>query len=114
MKIANLIAETKTAVITVGGGVLNIEYAPARITPATLHQIDGLAEKTPLIQLDGAIALMVNLLIAWDLQQDDESPVSITPAALQELPTFLLVAVLKGMIADAHVGNANGATPNAD
>lgn len=77
---------------------LRVSYRPASVTPRLQKAV---AEARDRQDIDaGLLDPLCRLIASWDLTDDDEQPLPITPDAIADVPASILFAVLDAIGAD--------------
>lgn len=127
MRLSELFVETKAVAVDVGGGqFFNITYKPQMITPqalgkfGALQNVDADSANMGIEQLalisdvsDALITMICQCVVAWDLTNDDDTPIPITKEALQGVPLSILALTLSAMKLDAKPNPTKGSNSRA-
>lgn len=85
---------------------LKVTYRPSRMTPRLMEQVQQ-AEKDG--SISGALlAPLAELLVSWDLTDDEEEPIPTTVEALSGVPFVILRHVLEAVAAAMADAARNG------
>jgi hypothetical protein len=79
-----------------GDEVVNMLYAPGRVTPADLEAFAELDMSDIPGQARGALVgadSLATILVEWDITGDDDELLPITPANCRELPSLFIQAI---------------------
>lgn len=89
---------------------LKVEYRPASYTPAQLSKMRAESEAAAENDEDAALSRMVDtmlqLLVSWDLTEDDGTEIPLTREALQHVPLNLFNEVISAVGEDQQAGKA--------
>lgn len=126
-RLSNMVGDTGKVEIPVPGDEpLIVEYRRGVMTPR--RQIKMLTMQRQLQSQDGKIAagadalnglceMMADLVVSWNLTDDDRQPIPITTEAMLDVDLSILTAIVeeigRGMSPDPLSGNgsSNGSTP---
>lgn len=98
MRLSELTAATRTIAVSYLTYTLNVTYRPGVMTPDEDDRIQAARETNT--ATDALIDLMSRLLAAWDVVDDDDKPLPVTPALLRSMPSGLLLAIMAAVQAD--------------
>lgn len=118
IRIANLGTDTRTVELSIDNEVLRVVYRPSGVTPVTEDRLRAMAAD----QRGGAslVVLLADVLVSWDLLDNDGTPYPITAESLSCLPTLFLArltdAIKQDVIpkAPSAAGSGAGSQPRAD
>jgi hypothetical protein len=107
---------TKRLTVEIGDVAIELSYRPAVVTPR--WQKAAAAAKDGDIDT-GLLVPMCQLVAGWDLENDDGTPVPLTPEGLQDIPAQALLAILQAVTGDMAPNpkragdSSNGSQPMA-
>lgn len=83
------------------GSVLNVVYTPAAYTVAELEELQKAERDTSRI-----IKSVQDVVLEWDLTDDDGQPVPLTTEALRHVPTSIFMQIIRAVNEDQSVGES--------
>jgi hypothetical protein len=117
-KLSAVVVNEATVSVDIGGDAVTVTYRPRRLTPE-FQEVIAKAEGHDGIRtaLYGPVS---ELLVSWDLFQDDGSLIDCNDTEqLRQLPSQLLLAIMRGILGDARPNltrrsdSSNGSVPTA-
>lgn len=86
--IGALLADRRTISLVIGEDTLNITYRPSGMTPESEERLDTFVREKKV----GAslVALLLDVLVEWDLLGEDGKPLAVDAATLKKLPLSFL------------------------
>lgn len=114
MKLSEVAQEVTEVEVVVGSSSFQASIRPGAVTPALIAQLGEAEKGNDAAAVADAIAdAICEIVAAWDLQEDDDSMVELTPARVKRLPMGLLMAVIDTGKEAFGVGEARPATSAA-
>jgi hypothetical protein len=107
MKLSQLVEDRRTVTIPVGTGTITLGYNPGGVTPRMFAMADEAQDGT--VNIANMVAMMVPMLIDWDVTDDDDRPLPLTAAGLMDVPIQILVKVMEVIGEDIAVPKASSA-----
>lgn len=107
VKLSALKGGTDTLVVPVGDDNVTIIYKPYAVTTEFSARMEDLARSDE-AGIEEYLELLLEVLVSWDLLDDDEQPFPITASTLRETPARFLTDVLVEMREAQGVGEAKG------
>lgn len=95
-KFSSLVQKTVPLAIQFGGETLNVVFNPTVYTPAFEDLVNTTGKQ---VGHDQMTEMASELLVSWDLTNDEGTAIPTTTEALRQLPIHLLAAVLKPIVA---------------
>lgn len=105
-RISDVIKNEATVLIPAGDEHLSVTYRPSVITPSMQEGVMA-AERTGSIQ-QALYGPLEQLIVTWDLTDDDGVPYGTTEEALKVVPTVALVHVLMAIFRDLGPNGMRG------
>lgn len=99
MKLSKVLGATRTASIDLGGESLDVTYRPGAVTPASLARAtsalgESLDERSSqLAAVDLMVQFLGDVLVSWNLTDDDGVELPTSRETLQQLPIEALARV---------------------
>ncbi len=98
VRIGNLVRDRRTVTIPIDDETITITYRPGGFTPDTEDRLREYADD----QRGGAalVAMLADVLVEWDVLDDDGKPLRPTAENLRRLPTMFLGQVAQVIAED--------------
>ncbi len=111
IRISHLSKDRRSIVIPVGDEALNIVYRPGGLTPETEDRLHELTEE----QRGGAalVAFLRDLIVSWDLLDDQGKPLPVDETTLRLLPTGFLSMMVQTIVDDMRPNLMSAGTSGA-
>lgn len=102
IRLSDLKAATKTITIPVPGtdDTLTITYRLGEMTPERVDRLDELMEQPHTTSELWAMTLAI--IVSWDLLDDEDQPIPVTPEAIASVPSPVLSWINRRIAEDAH------------
>lgn len=98
IKISDLMQDERTCEMVFDGETAKITYRPSGYTPTTEDALQkGLETQRPSV---GVASLLSELLLEWEVMDDDGQALPINLETLQRLPAGFLYSVMNAIIED--------------
>lgn len=117
-KLTDLVPSRAWITVPYGTTAIAVAYRPGVVTPRFQKAAQAAqAERNLDVSLLGPLC---QLIASWDITDDDDAPVEITPPGLEGVPLAVLLAILSAVTEDmapnpSRAGaSANGSRPTAD
>lgn len=94
-KFSSLVQSSSTIAIKFGGELLNVVFDPTVYTPAFEDLVNTTGK---LVGHDAMTEMASQLLVEWDLTDDEGALIPTTVESLRQLPIHLLAAILKPIV----------------
>jgi len=106
VRIGKLSANTATVAVEIDGETLNVVYRPSGLTPETEDRLQEMVKE----QRGGAslIVLLREILVSWDLLDDNDQPLPVDERTLRGLPITLLSRVAEAISDDMRPNPQSG------
>ena len=93
IKMAALSGRTETTTFTFQDEPVTISYRPNYMTPERQSVMATATEAQA--ATDGFVDLVVGMIVSWDVLDEQDQPIAVTPEFVQQLPySFLAAAVM--------------------
>lgn len=102
LNLANIKNDKRTLTITTMWGDCEVTYKPSALTPTVEDEMRAADDTRALIDT------LCDMLLAWDVLDDEGEPLPITPAVLSAIPNALLGAIMQGCREDMIPKARNG------
>ena len=99
MKLSQVLGSTRTVSITLGDEALEVTYRPGAVTPASLARataaLDGATDErsSQLAAIDLMVQFLGDVLVSWNLTDEDGTELPTNRETLQLLPIEALARV---------------------
>ena len=99
MKLSKVLGATRTVSIDLGGESLEVTFRPGAVTPASLARATAALDNaddertSQLAAIDLMVQFLGDVLVAWNLTDDDGAELPTTRETLQLLPIEALARV---------------------
>lgn len=117
LRVSHLVANQADIHLDFGDdGDLTITYRPALVNERTLAMlsIGDISDAEQLADMMHRFnGELCRLIVRWDLTDDSDVVIPLTPDALSELPLVLRITILTEIAKDLRVGELNGTTSKA-
>ena len=115
MKLSQVLSATKTVSIDLGGESLDVTYRPGAVTPASLARASSALDassndqETQFAVIDLMVHFLGDVLVSWNLTDDDGNEMPTNRDSLQLLPIEALARVFAAIQGgDDRLGEAQG------
>ena len=115
MKLSQVLSETKTVSIELSGETLIITFRPGGVTPASLARATAAFESNldehhaQIAAIDLMVQFLGDVLVAWNLTDDDGTTLPTNRETLELLPIEALARVFSAIQGgDDRLGEAQG------
>ncbi len=117
LRVSHLVANQADIHLDFGDGDdLTITYRPGLVNERTLAML-SIGDISDAAQLTDMMARfnaeLCRLIVRWDLTDDNDVVIPLTPEALSALPLVLRITLLTEIAKDLRVGELNGTTSKA-
>ncbi len=106
-RLSELMKEEREITFEHGGESMTIVYKPAKITANWQRKMRSISEQ-PAYAGEAAAAALADVLVRWDLLEDDDTPVEISANRLRRIPMSVLGVILRVINMDLRAGTADG------
>lgn len=105
-KLSELTASRKTITVPFGDAALKVIYRPAVVTPR-LQKAVAQAQRDQDIEA-GMLVPISKLIASWDLTDDQDERIDLTPDALADVPAALLLGIMEAIGEDMAPNRTRG------
>lgn len=105
MKLSALVQKERSIQVRVGegdGDIVNVTYAPGRITLAMADAIQAAAAGVGGGEMKAIEAVLVPVLVSWDLEEDDGSLLPCDGEGLKRVPMEFLGMLMSAITEDSR------------
>lgn len=106
MRLSEAVSPARTIPVPFVNATLQVEYRPMSYTPEELDamQAKALEAKDAKAGVDSMIDSMLNLLVGWDLTDDEDNPIPVTREGLRKVPLNVYTAITQAVAKDQAAG----------
>lgn len=98
MKWSHLVKKEVPVEVTFGEETFTVVYNPLAITAETEEVLDAIsAGEKPQAK---TAELMADLILRWDITDDEDNPILPTTQVLREIPTLVMAAIVSAVMDD--------------
>lgn len=96
----------KVIPVTYGDETFDVAYLPGEFTGDLLATVADTDETKATAALDAMLALLLPVLVRWDIEDENGENLPITSASLRAVPLAVLRAILGAIQEDSRPGEA--------
>lgn len=96
LRLSQVQAGTKALDMPVEGEVLRLVYRVGQLTPATLDRVEQIES------IDDIVALLLEWLVEWDMEDDNGEWLPVNEATLRALPLPFLRQMFRFVLSDGR------------